>query len=89
MWEKQSLAPLHVIIHGMVHSCSLHGTYRTGNSEWVWHFIGQMTLLIDENILKTEVDLKEIPLLSSSHSLRSESFLIEGESTCGKKFTKR
>lgn len=51
--------------------------------------LGQMTLLIDDNILKTEVDLKEIPLLPSSHSLRSECILIEGESTWGKKFAKR
>lgn len=51
--------------------------------------LGQMTLLIDDNILKTEVDLKEISLLPSSHSLRSQCILIEGGSTCSKKFAKR
>lgn len=51
--------------------------------------LGQMTLLIDDNILKAEVDLKEISLLPSSHSLRSQCILIEGGSTCGKKFAKR
>lgn len=51
--------------------------------------LGQMTLLIDDNLLKTEVDLKEISLLPSSHSLRSQCILIEGGSICGKKFAKR
>lgn len=51
--------------------------------------LGQMTLLIDDNILKTEVDLKEMSLLPSSRSLRTECILIEGGSTCGKNFARR
>lgn len=51
--------------------------------------LGQMTLLIDDTILKTEVDLREISPFPSSHSSIAQCILIESGSTCGKNFAKR
>jgi hypothetical protein len=90
VWEEQqSSPPLSIIIHGWFPPAAY--TERT-IPRTVSGFnisLGQMTLLIDDTILKTEVDLREISPFPSSYSSRAQYILIEGRLTCGKNFAKR